>query len=73
MPQTISLVSRDEALQNTAHLFISATPSYGLKWNADFEVRILAAHVGSSHHGEIAKQKGSGTILQLWNRTGALS
>ena len=24
-------------------------------------------------HGEIAKRKGSGTILTLWNRTGALS
>jgi hypothetical protein len=29
--------------------------------------------VRSSHHGEIAKQKGSGTILPLWNQTGALS
>jgi hypothetical protein len=25
------------------------------------------------YHGEIAKQKGSGTISPLWNRTGALS
>jgi hypothetical protein len=40
----------------------------------DVETRWLQYQVIlGRYHGEVAKQKGSGTILPLWNQTGALS
>jgi hypothetical protein len=73
-PEMDTISSRISSVRATRRGSSLRRLSYGVKWNVDLKVRILATHLGAQQPSwRDRKQKGSGTILQLWNRTGALS